>query len=250
MPVHKDMEIGGVPVLARSEAVGPSGRPVVVVVHGMRTTAETLKTGWPDVDDGLDRVYWRLPVLREGVEAMGRRRDSDPFRDLFAPVVSQSRAELAALIQALGPRPIGLFGFSIGGLVALWGAADLAAVRAVVSVGAVPSLEYLVGFFPDYDWEAADVAAERARHDLSRQLELLAPKATCILHGEADTGASWSLMAETASRLQAMDPERHPYELFPHVQHRLTGETPEEEESLGRLRERASSFLRAELTKA
>lgn len=235
--------IGEIPVLARPDVLTTTD-PVVIVIHGMSTTAETLRAGWPDDgDDGLARVYWRLPVLREGREAVAQRRQSDLFRNLFAPVVAQSRDELGRLVAAFAPRPVGLFGFSIGGLITLLGAADQRAVRAAVAIGAVPSLEYLVGFFPDYDWAAADVLAARREHNTDAHFERLASKATCILHGDADTTARWSLIAPTADRLAALDPERHAFERFEHVQHRLVSAEPDEERDLVRLRAAATSFL-------
>lgn len=239
-------QIDGVPVLAR-RTVMRAELPVVIVIHGMSTTAETLRLGWPDEDDGLARVYWRLPVLREGRDAVSARRARDLFRDLFAPVVAESRAELGRLVAAFAPRPVGLFGFSIGGLISLWGAADQDAVAAAVCVGGVPSLEYLQDFFPDYDWLAPDVLAERRRHDLSRQLDRLAAKATLILHGDRDDTASWALIADAAERLAAIDPRRHRVERFERVRHRLVGDGPAEEADLERLRRTASAFLREHL---
>ena len=241
--------IAGIPVLAR-RTVMRAELPVVVVIHGMSTTPEMLRLGWPDADDSLARVYWRLPILREGREAVQARRERDLFRGLFAPVVAEARAELGRLVAAFAPRPVGLFGFSIGGLISLWGAADQPAVRAAVSVGGVPSLEYLLDFFPGYDWLAPDVLAERRRHDVGRALDRLAPKATLILHGERDDTAPYALIADVAERLSAMDGERHRLERFAHVRHRLVADDDAEAHDLERLREAASAFLSQALTPA
>jgi pimeloyl-ACP methyl ester carboxylesterase len=241
--------VSGVPVWARAAAL-QSGRPVVIVVHGMSFAPETLRREWPEAEDGLERVYWRLPVLREGREAVAARHARDPFREVYAPVVAESREELGRLVAAFADRPVGLFGFSIGGLIALWGAADQPAVRAAVSVGGVPSLEYLAAFYPDYDWRQPDVVRERRRHDLSANLALLAGKATLILHGEEDEIIPWPLMAETARRLAESEPEMHPFALYPCVGHRLSGEGAAEEAELSRLKAQATAFLRAALIAA
>lgn len=239
-------QIAGIPVLARPSVLR-ADLPVVIVIHGMSTTPEMLRLGWPEGDDGLARVYWRLPILREGREAVQARRQRDLFRGLFAPVVTEARAELGRLVAAFAPRPVGLFGFSIGGLVSLWGAADQAAVRAAVAVGGVPSLEYLLEFFPDYDWLEPDVLAERRRHDLGLSLDRLAGKATLILHGDLDDTARFTLIADVAERLGRTGRGRHLVQRFPHVRHRLVADGPEEEADLARLRAAATAFLQAEL---
>lgn len=239
-------QIAGIPVLAGHGVMHPE-RPVVIVIHGMSTTAETLRDGFPEADDGLARVYWRLPILRDGRDAVGARRQRDLFRDLFAPVVAESRAELGRLVAAFAPRPVGLFGFSIGALISLWGAADQSAVRAAVAAAGVPSLEYLIDFFPDYDWLQPDVLAERRRHDLTRHSERLAQRPTLILHGDRDETATWSLMAPFAEGLAREEPLLHPFERFAHVRHRLTADGPDEARDLERLRARAVAFLREHL---
>ncbi len=237
------VSIAGVPVWARAAALR-SRRPVIIVVHGMTWTPETLRRDWPEAEDGLERVYWRLPVLREDREAVEARHQRDPFRGLYAPAVAESREELGRLVAAFAERPVGLFGFSFGGLIALWGAADQQGVRAAVSVGGVPSLEYLLDFYSDYNWLQPDVLRERRRHDISGNLGLLSGKATLILHGEEDDTIPWRVMADTAARLAQTDPELHPFTLYPHVRHRLSGESPEEEADLLRLKARATAFLR------
>jgi dienelactone hydrolase len=239
-------QIAGIPVLAGHGVMHPE-RPVVIVIHGMSTTAETLRDGFPEADDGLARVYWRLPILRDGRDAVGARRQRDLFRDLFAPVVAESRAELGRLVAAFAPRPVGLFGFSIGALISLWGAADQSAVRAAVAAAGVPSLEYLIDFFPDYDWLQPDVLAERRRHDLGLSLDRLAGKATLILHGDLDDTARFTLIADVAERLGRTGRGRHLVQRFPHVRHRLVADGPEEEADLARLRAAATAFLQAEL---
>jgi pimeloyl-ACP methyl ester carboxylesterase len=236
--------LGGVPVLARGD-VTADRRPVVIVLHGMSTTAEMLRAGWPEgPDDPWHRVYWRLPVLREGSDAVRARRDRDLLGELFYAVWREARRELGSLLAALSDRPVGLFGFSIGGFLALWGAHDHpATVRAVVTVGGVPHLDYLRSFYPDYPWENAASREKLAEANLLSHVTALHPVPTYIVHGAADDVARWEWMAPLAEALQAADARRHPYRLWPLVQHRLIGASPDEERQLTLLREATARWL-------
>jgi len=241
-----ERSVAGIPVVALPAALTAKD-PVVVFIHGMSTTTQTLRDAFPEADDGLSRLYWRLPVLREGREAVQARRDDDPFRSLFLPVVEEGRAELARLVEALRPRPVALLGFSIGGLISLWGGADRPEVRGAVSIGGVPSLEYLLDFYPDYAWQRPDAVVARAAMNLERTPERLDPVPTLILHGLADPVAAWARMEPLARRLLAGDAARHPYHTFDNVQHRLAGEAPAERAELETLRSTASAWLRERL---
>lgn len=235
-----------VPVLCDEGALQGQG-PAVIVIHGMSTTPEMLEEGWPPREDGLARIYWRLPVLREGREASRLRREHDLFRDLFWPVVAEGRAELYRLVEALAPRPVGLFGFSIGGFLSLLGAADHRAVRAAVAVGGVPNLEYLLEYAPDFDWEAPDVAASRREVNLAAACGRILDVPTLILHGLSDDVAQWRWLEPVARKLFGAGPDLHPYRTFPAMRHRLVGEGDDEERDLAAVRDLASRFLRERL---
>lgn len=251
-----DREIAGIPVLMAADTKRGSGVPVIVA-HGMSTTAEMMRDGWPAVDNRLLPLYWRLPVLREGREAVQARRQRDLFRELFLPVVEESRRELDVLVSALRgdqARPIGLMGFSIGGLIALTGAADHPEeVGAVVAIGGVAHLEYLQSYFPQYDWEAADVRVARRRVDLTARTGDLSGVATLILHGDLDDQARWEWMGPFAKSLAALERGQrgplHQVTRFPHVRHRLTSPdaSPDEARDLAELRRLAHAFLERHL---
>lgn len=245
-----DQTVAGVPILARPGVVEQEGRPLVVVLHGMSTTPEMMQAGWPD--DGsrheFDRLYWRLPVLREGGDALRRRRGDDLFLGLFSAVWSEVRAELGRLLDALGDRPIGLFGFSIGGFLALWGALDHPRVRAAVAVGGVPNFDYLTTYYPNYDWGREQVAAVRAGSDLLTRLGGLASTPTLILHGIQDDVARWEWMRPLAEALGTRDPERHPHQVLPHLRHRLAPQSPEEARDVAEVQQAAGAWFQRWLT--
>lgn len=226
------------------EVQGPAldkAERVVVVIHGMSTTVETLKQGYPATNDGITKVYWRLPVLREGADALKRRRDGDVLRDLFAPVVSESRSELKGLLADLGDKPVGLFGFSIGSLVALWGAVDNPGVRAVVTVGGVPNLGYLQHYYPTDDWDDVSVTDMLAQFDVCQRVGALSKVAILIMHGEADEVARWEWMQPLADALSRQSSHVQ-VQKFSHVRHRLWGEDPEEIQQLSHLRKLADRW--------
>ena len=223
-----NVEIQG-PDLDRAERV-------VVVIHGMSTTVETLKAGYPVPEDGsLTKIYWRLPVLREGTESLQRRRSDDIFLKLFASVVDESRSELRDLLKSLGNRSVGLFGFSIGSLIALWGAVENPQVGALVTVGGVPDLDYLQHYYPDYPWSDPALQTRRRSYAVSQQIGRLASVPTLIMHGDADDVAQWAWMHEFAEQLTAASPGSR-IQKFSHMKHRLQGETAEEQRDLETLR--------------
>lgn len=222
---------------------GPLGKNHrhVIVIHGMSTTAETLKEGYPP-SDGLTKIYWRLPILRESRANLMKRRDEDVFQSLFAAVLDESRRELGLIINELGEVPVGLFGFSIGSLVALWGSIDYPQVRAVVTMGGVPSLDYLMHYYPDYPWDSPDIQERLQSYDVSRNVHLR-DTALCIMHGAKDEVAKWEWMQNAASQWSNHPATTVEVRQFPHVQHRLMGEDLEEQTELATARRLADEWF-------
>jgi len=237
------LQVGSIPVLGRP-GVLDSKRPLVIVLHGMSTTPETLAEGWPPTDsDGFDRLYWRLPVLREGREAVRARRDRDLFLELFAAVWSEVRAELSTLLASIGDRPVGLFGFSIGTFLSLWGAVDHPNLRAVAGVGGVPNFDYLLAYYPDYPWDQEAVAAVRRASNLLARLDAVSAVPSLILHGEHDDVARWEWMAPLAEALATRDASAHPYQVYPHLRHRLVPEGPDEARDVADVRQVTAAWF-------
>lgn len=204
---------------------------VVIVIHGMSTTANTMIEGFPMTDDQVAKIYWRLPILREGRESLEARRREDLFLKLFVSVVEESRKELSALIRAIGRSRVGLFGFSIGSLIALWGALDNTEVGAVVAFGGVPNMDYLKYYYPEYDWQHPNVRRAAAGLDLTQRVGDLAKTPIFVSHGERDSVAWWEWMRPCAEALQALAPNRVRMALYPHLHHRLGADAEGEEEA-------------------
>lgn len=221
---------------------------LVIVIHGMSTTVSTLRTAYPaPLDGSITKLYWHLPILRQGVEAVRERRNADVFRRLFASVIDESRAELSEIMVELGNRPMGLFGFSIGGLLALWGAIDHSQVRAVVTIAGVPSLNYLPHYYPEYPWLDAVIQQQLASYDLVSQTQRLARLPVLVCHGDADEVAQWPWMQPFVEQLQQTNHQLEVHK-FPHVQHRLLGDAPAESRELRLLLQSADDWFNRHLT--
>lgn len=219
---------------------------VIIVIHGMSTTVETLRQGYPATpESGLTKLYWRLPVLREGADSVRRRRSDDAFDQLFTPVVDESRAELTHLLTQF-EGPVGLFGFSIGGLIALLGALDNTQVGAVVTMGGVPGLNYLQHYLPDYNWADETVKARLQSYNLLPRAQDLAAIPILLCHGEQDEVARWEWMGPFADALTMVNPASQ-VKHFAHLHHRLAGHSREELVDLEQLRSLADDWFRHHL---
>ncbi len=219
---------------------------VVIVIHGMSTTVESLQKGYPNVDTTLTKVYWHLPVLRAGKAELQERRSRDVFRDLFGAVIDKSRHELTQLVRSLGDRPVGIFGFSIGSLVALWGALDNPSVRAVVTVGGVPSLDYLQHYYETYPWSQPEVQAKLETYDVTEHAHRFNGVPVLVCHGGEDAVAQWAWMKPFADALVRYSPASRVCQ-FPHMRHRLLGEDDLENQELETLRQMADTWFRQHL---
>lgn len=247
-----------IPVLIRHV---PDGRPkrAVLMVHGMRGSAPWLAGRLPlDECPQLLRVYVALPWLRDpGREKLREMGRDDPVRRIFAPVVRDGVRELGAVADAVLARGdvigdgFGLYGFSIGGLVALLGALADPRATAVAVTGTVPNFGYLRAMLPAYDWAQPGLAGELAPLDALPRAGELAPRALLVQHGTADTDADPKYMrafAEAARPSYAGQPERFRYQLYEGVKHDLAeADTEAGRAELERLRRDVAAWFAAHL---
>ena len=221
----------------------PDGRRkhAVFLIHGMRGSAPWL-LGRLALNEcpSLLRVYVALPWLRDpGREAMAERSREDPVRQFFAPVVADGVRELATVVDGVlarddvGGEAYGLYGFSIGGLVALLGSLADPRAAVVAVTGTVPSFEYLRERYTVADEVAGPLDALRRAAEFQ-------PRALMVQHGTADTEAHPRFMAAFADAVRptyAAQPDKFRYELYRGVRHDLAeADTDEGRAELARLR--------------
>ncbi len=248
----------GIPALVRHEAGGRPKR-AVFLVHGMRGSAPWLAGRLP-LDDcpELLRVYIALPWLRDpGREALREMGRDDPVRRVFAPVVRDGVRELAEVVDAVLARGdvvgdrCGLYGFSIGGLVALLGALADARAAAVAVTGTVPNFGYLREMLRQYDWTQPGLDEELASLDALRRVGEFAPRALLVQHGTADADADPKFMrafAEAVRPSYAGEPDRFRYELYEGVKHDLAeADTEQGRAELSRLRRDVAAWFSRQL---
>jgi dienelactone hydrolase len=238
----------GVPFLASPPAAGPERAPLVVGWHLMEPprSEAALASSLPMAALPAWRVYLGLPLTgarlpKGGVEEVMRRGYSDAVRLLYEPILTQAVAELPGAVADLrgrlpvGDGPIGVFGGSLGGGVALLSLAEAgvpvaaaAVVNAVVSVTTVVAA-YEPLFHYTYPWDdesraiaaRLDVlvrAADIARSD--RQPALL------LVSGEQDHPGLVSDAKELGAELtqRYSQPERVALASVPNLAHPLAEE--------------------------
>ena len=156
-------EAGGVPLLLRAPSRRRRGGLVIAFDPSPPEGREAFARALPFPGVGAWKAYLGLPLVayrqpHGGVEEITRRQRSDYLLQLLDPALSDAVRNLAVVVSDLRKRldlapdaPLGLFGFSAGGLAALLALADRPIpIAAAVIVGAGP------------DAEAAVAAAERA----------------------------------------------------------------------------------------
>lgn len=244
----------GIPALIRHVPDGSLKR-AVFLVHGMRGSAPWLAARLP-LDDCPDlvRVYVALPWLREpGRDKLRQIGRADPVRRIYAAVVADGVRELGEAIAAVLGRPdvradaLGLYGFSIGGLVALLGALREPRAAAVVVTATVPNLDYLRDVLPDYDWSQPGLSAVTEPLDALRRAADFFPRALLVQHGTADTLAHPRHMRSFAQAVRPSygeRPEQFRCTLYDGVKHDLReADSPTGLRELARLRGDVSGWF-------
>jgi dienelactone hydrolase len=239
----------------------PDGRPkhAVFLIHGMRGSAPWLAGRLPlDECPGLLRVYVALPWLRDpGREALREVGRDDPVRKIFAAVVADGVRELSTVVDAVLARgdvagdAYGLYGFSIGGLVALLGALADPRAAAVAVTGTVPNLDYLRDMLKGYDWTQPGLATVTEPLDALRRAADFFPRALLVQHGTADNEADPRHMRAFVDAVRptyAAQPQRLRYALYEGIKHDLVeADTDIGRANLPRLRGEIGAWLTAHL---
>ncbi len=189
---------------------------VVVVIGDFPETGQGLQNCAASVR-GAEVEYLSL-----GAE--GPQFSQDPLYQGYLPAMQQARQELARRLGAAGKdQRFALIGRGLGGLVALWAAADsrTAPVRALVAISSTPNLDYLKDKHPYYSWPADDVKKVLLDWDVSYKVPRIGPRAVLLIHSDNDPEirANWAeeffLLATGVSKW----PQRWDYHRIPGLPH-------------------------------
>ena len=151
------LEIAGVPLLL-CPPVNPNRQtPLIVFWHGFASPKgeADIAEVFPLEQVDAWKAYLGLPLFSQrsiGDEALMRRLTDDYVLQLLLPVVEQAAQELPKVVEGLrlhcnldSHAPLGLFGFSAGGLTALLTLAESQlSIQAVVLAGVTKNLASVV----------------------------------------------------------------------------------------------------------
>lgn len=152
----------------------------------------------------------------------------DFYRDLFfggyLATMQRARQYIAQKLADSPPgRRFAIIGRGLGGLVALWAAADnrTAPIQCVVSISSTPNLDYLKDKHPHYGWPADEVKKALLDWDVSYKVPRIGSRAVLLIHSDNDSEirANWAeeffLLATGVSKW----PERWDYHRIPGLPH-------------------------------
>ncbi|PSR24789.1 MAG: hypothetical protein C7B43_18175 [Sulfobacillus benefaciens] len=141
--------------------------------------------------DGTDGVDAEIRTLRLG--EMEGNASSDIFYAGYVKALTGARQQAGEWLLSVDQA--WLVGFGLGGLVALWAAADNrdAPIRGVAVIGGTPNFEFLKGRHPYYDWPADHVKKTLLDWDVSYKVPRIGNRAVLLLHGDDDReiGTNW-----------------------------------------------------------
>lgn len=261
MPSLETLEMAGVPLLLSPPAHHDRHTPLVLFWHGFGSPLgeADLAEAFPLEHVEAWKAYLGLPLFGQrsvGAEDLMRRQMEDYVLQLLLPVVEQAMQELPKLVESLRSHcdlesnsPIGLFGFSAGGLAALLTLVEShLPIQAVVLAGVTKDLSATVatyerftqssyqmlkeqypGLKPEYEWSEESEAA-RTRLDFvahSKRISLRDPlPAILFIHGAQDEAFNLddveTLHNALKSQYQQINhPERLSLTVFQHLRHAI-----------------------------
>ena len=261
MPGLETLEVAGVPLLLRPPAKPDHQTPLILLWHGFASP-----NGEADIAEAfpLEKVdawkaYLGLPLFGQrsvGDENLMRRQMEDYVLKLLLPVVEQAVQELPKVVEELRSRcdldshsPLGLFGFSAGGLAALLTLVESQfPIQAVVLAGVTKELSAAVAAYerftqasyemlkqqypklkPEYEWSKESEAA-RTRLDFVAHSKGMTQRdplpAILFVHGAQDEVFNLedvkALHNVFKTEYQQINhPERVSLKIFHHLRHAI-----------------------------
>lgn len=202
MPSLETLEIAGVPLLLRPPANRDRHTPLVLLWHGFGSpNCEA------DVAEALPlehveawKAYLGLPLFGQrsvGVEDLMRRQMEDYVLQLLLPVVEQAVQELPKVVKGLRSHcdlasnsPLGLFGFSAGGLAALLTLAEShLPIQAVVLAGVTKDLSAAVATYERFTQSSYEMLKEqyprlKPEYEWSEESEVVRTRLDFVAHSK------------------------------------------------------------------
>lgn len=253
------LEIAGVPLLLRLPANLDRHAPLILFWHGFGSPngeADIAKT-FPLEPLNAWKAYLGLPLFGQrsaGVEDLMRRQMEDYVLQLLLPVLEQAVRELPNVVDGLrshchldNNNPLGLFGFSAGGLAALLTIVESQLpIQAVVLAGVTKDLTAAVATYeqftrsayetlkeqypslkPDYTWSEKSLAAKVRLDFVTRSQEIARRKplpAILFVHGRQDEAfdvGDVEILNDSLKReyQQINHSERLSMQVFEHLRH-------------------------------
>lgn len=261
MPSLETLKVAGVPLLLRPPAKRDRHTPLILFWHGFGSP-----NGEADIAEAFTlehveawKAYLGLPLFGQrsvGVEDLMRRQMEDYVLQLLLPVVEQAVQELPEVIEALRSHcdldsnsPLGLFGFSAGGLAALLTLAEShLPIQSVVLAGVTKDLSAAVatyerftqssyemltkqypGLKPEYEWSKESETARNRLDFVAHSKEIVQRDplpAILFVHGVQDEAFNLDDVKALHDALkiqyqQFSHPERLSLRVFQHLRHAI-----------------------------
>lgn len=112
---------------------------------------------------------------------------SDPLHGAYLSAATRTREDLSHLVRTLGQSSqVVLTGFGVGGLLALWAAADNrdAPIASVITVNGAPNWEFLKDRYPHYAWPSAEIKDTISSWDVSYRIPRIGSRSVLLVHGQ------------------------------------------------------------------
>lgn len=255
------LEVAGVPLLLRSPDNPDRQTPLILFWHGFGSP-----NGEADIAEAFPleqveawKAYLGLPLFSQrsvGAEDLMRRQFEDYVLQLLLPVIDRAMQELPSVVEALRSHcnldnnsPLGLFGFSAGGLATLLTLTESQLpIQATVVAGVTKDLASAVATYekftksayemlkeqypalkPEYAWSEESQAAKIRLDFVSRSKEIAQREplpAILLMHGVQDEAFDLKDVEVLYNALkvqyeQAHHPERVSMKEFQHLKHAI-----------------------------
>jgi dienelactone hydrolase len=283
----EQLEIAGVPLLLQSPTNPNRQTPLISFWHGFGSPH-----GEADVAEAFPleqveawKAYLGLPLFGQrsaGAEDLMRRQFGDYVLQLLLPVIDQAGRELPGVVEGLRSHcnldpnsPLGLFGFSAGGLAALLTLIESQLpIQAAVLAGVTKDLAAAVATYetftkaaydmlkeqfpalkPEYSWSGESEAAKIRLDFVTRSQEIVQREplpAILFVHGAQDEAFALQDVEVLYNTLkvqyeQVHHPERLAMQVFPHLKHAIdlaANESPEQRADLVEMEKETAEWFK------